>query len=411
MTSASHGFRTLAVGVLAPLLIAIAGVLVAMALAASGPRVVVTHWGVSGQPDQLGSPYIYPILIAAVSVAVIAFLGGSAVLVAHRSPMTPMIKLIGVTSLWVTVFLGVGLVFYLLTSRERIGWLKHWQIWAGGVLALALFSPVVWVDSQRNWISFRYQTGRSNFADQIQHPLEFVRFLIEESVQLLPTLYIFMIIGVVLFFMRRARPLALPLLTSAPMVAYFLADAWFGRVNPNWTAPLFPQLALIGAWAAITIRPRAAWLRWPLDLLYVLHVPLGLALMLFAYVSIDTRTVPFLGPVQAFDFVYGWDGLWAKVSALAKASGAQWVDAPNYSFNGWLGYYGRIAHDPLPVLETSEPFRYDYMPKPDPALLAAPHLLFFPDGYPAPAGAEPLGIVTRDLGGTVLASYQIYLVK
>jgi hypothetical protein len=189
------------------------------------------------------------------------------------------------------------------------------------------------------------------------------------------------------------------------------ADAVFGRVNPNWTAPLFPQLALIAAWAVMSVRPKWAWLRWLLNVVAALHIPLGLALMLFAYVSIDTRTVPFLGPVKAFDFVYGWNDLWDKVSALAKENDAQWVDTTNYSLNGWLGYYARIAHDPLPVFETSEPFRYQYMPPRDPTLMAAPHLLVAPGTPPPPPNGALLSTITRDDKGEALETYSVFLVK
>ena len=151
------------------------------------------------------------------------------------------------------------------------------------------------------------------------------------------------------------------------------------------------------------------WLRWPLDILYVLHLPLGLGLMLFAYHAVDTRSIPFVGPVPAFDFVYGWPDLWSKVSTIARANGAQWVDTPSYSLNGWLGYYGRIAGDPLPVVETNAPFRYQYMPPMDPALAASPHLSI--DPAPPPPGAVDLGTITRNEAGAPLASYRVYLVK
>jgi 4-amino-4-deoxy-L-arabinose transferase-like glycosyltransferase len=313
---------------------------------------------------------------------------------------------LGLLSKYTVVFLGAGLLFYLVTSRERLGWLKLWQVWVGGVLALALFAPVIWINSQRNWNSFRFQLGRSNFADHIVQPGEFLRFLIEESIQLLPPLFIFMVTGAVLFFARRAKPLALPILTSAPMVAYFLVDALFGRVNPNWTAPLFPQLALIGAYAAITLRPRNAW-RWPLDVLYVIQLPLGIALMLFAYYAIDTRSLPGYGPVRAFNFVYGWPDLQRKVSALAKANGAQWVDTRDYALNGALGYYGRMTHDPLPVWQTSQSYRYDYLPSMDDTTRKAPHLLVTVGG--STEGGVPLGTVTRDNQGETMETYHVYL--
>ncbi len=313
------------------------------------------------------------------------------------------------------MFLGAGLLLYLVGSRERLAWLKLWQVWAGGALALLLFAPVVWIDAARNFRSFRFQLGRSSLSEHHFSAYEFTRFLVEESIQLLPTLFVFLLIGIVLFFARRAKPLALPLLTAAPMVAYFLAHALFGRVNPNWTAPLFPQLALIGAWAAINVRPSSRWLHWPLDLLKYLHVPLGLLVILTAFAAIEYRALPFVGPLPAFNYVYGWPGLQAKVSRLAAESGAQWVDAEDYSLNGWLGYYGRMANDPLPVFQSNAAFRYRYMPPLGEDLKRAPHLLFryaYNDRQPKIDGARSLGLVTRDdENGRKIASYAVYLVN
>ena len=318
----------------------------------------------------------------------------------------------GLLSKYTVVFLGAGLLVYLVTKRERLQWLKLWQVWAGGLIAIVMFAPVIWINSQRDWNSFRFQLGRSTLeAHHFAGPYEFTRFLVEESIQLLPTLFVFLVIGIVLFFARRAKPLALPLLTSAPMVGYFLVHAVFGRVNPNWTAPLFPQLALIGAWAVIAVRPSRAWLRWPLDLLKYLHVPLGLLVIGLAYFAIDARALPFIGRLSAFDYVYGWDNLQRKVSDLAAANGAQWVDAQDYSLNGWLGYYGRMANDPLPVVQTTQSYRYAYLPPMDEALRRAPHLIVRnPGADPTPPkGARSLGIVTRDYDGDKLAGYQVFL--
>jgi hypothetical protein len=116
-TSGQHGFRLFTVAVLAPLAFAIAGVLVTVALAASGPARVATHWGFSGPPNGFGSPYTYPILIAVISVALIVLLGGSAVLAAHRSPLTGMLKVLAIAPLWVTVLLDVSLGGSLLEQR------------------------------------------------------------------------------------------------------------------------------------------------------------------------------------------------------------------------------------------------------------------------------------------------------
>lgn len=322
---------------------------------------------------------------------------------------------LGLLSKYTVVFLGAGLLLFLLSSRERRRWFGLWQVWAGGALAVLLFAPVVWIDGHRGWISFGYQLGRST----LEHPRfggfgEFGRFLFETSLQVLPTAFILIVAGAALFFARRATALALPVLTSAPMVGYFLVHAVFGRVNPNWVAPLYPELVLIGAWAAWAWPPKALPLRWGTTALKWLHVPVGLIVFALAFNSIATRTIPFMGHVRAFNYVYGWAGLQAKVSALAQANGAAWLQAPNYSLNGWLGYYGRMAGDPLPVWQTSQRYRYTYMPPMDPALRKAAHLVLRQTSLrgeaPPLKGATLLGKVTRDdENGKPLAAYAIYL--
>jgi len=308
---------------------------------------------------------------------------------------------------YTAVFLGAGILLYLVASRERIGWLKHWQVWAGGALALALFAPVVWIDWTRNWQSFRFQLGRSTLNERVLQLDELLRFIIEMSVQLLPTLFVFVVAGVVLFLARRARSLALPLLTSAPILGYFIAHGLFGRVNPNWVAPVYPMLALAGAWAAMTIRPGPAWLRWPLNGLKLLHVPLGMALVLAILATIEFRTLPLT------NFFYGWDNFQSRISKLAAENDAQWVDAQDYSMNGWLSYYGKIADDPLPVRDPVNNYRYKFMPPMNRDLRDARHLVVRyarGDRVPKIAGATFLGTITRDDDdGTPLQSFLVYL--
>ena len=85
---------------------------------------------------------------------------------------------------------------YLLTSRERLSWLKLWQVWAGAALAVLLFAPVLWIAAHYGFDSFRFQLGRST----LEHPEtagigEFIRFLIETAIQTLPTLFVFPVLS------------------------------------------------------------------------------------------------------------------------------------------------------------------------------------------------------------------------
>jgi 4-amino-4-deoxy-L-arabinose transferase-like glycosyltransferase len=335
---------------------------------------------------------------------------------------------LGLLSKYTVVFLGAGILIYLVSSRERLPWFKLWQVWVAGAIALAMFSPVVWIDWTRNWQSFRFQLGRSPATERVLQIDELWRFFIEIGIQLLPTLYIFVLIGIVLFFARRAKTLALPLLTSAAMLGFFIVHGLFGRVNPNWISPLCPMLALIGAWAAVNVRPNPAWLRWPLNALKALHVPAGIALILLVLAGAEYRALPNLGPLLSvlsgskielpnlgplFNFLYGWDNLQAKLSKLAADNGAQWVDAQDYSLEGQLSYYGKMANDPLPVYDPGNNYRYKFMLPMSAELKAEPHLIVrYARGIRMPPikGATPLGIVTRDDdAGTPLQNFAVYL--
>lgn len=314
---------------------------------------------------------------------------------------------LGLLSKYTVVFLGAGIVLYLLTSRERLAWLRLWQVWIGGIIALGLFAPVVWIDWTRNFQSFRFQLRRSPAAQYELHPDEFVRFIVEMGIQLLPTLFVFATIAIAMVVARRLKTMTLPLLTSAPMLVFFLVHGLFGRVNPNWIAPLYPMLALMGAWAAVNVRPAATWLRWPLDVLRLLHVPAGVALVLTILAIVEFRTLPLT------NFLYGWDNFQAKVSRLAADNGARWVDAEDYSLNGWLSYYGKMASDPLPVFDPGNSYRYKFMPPMSDELKDAPHLIVrYTRGERVPKldGATPLGIVTRDDdSGAPLQNFAVYL--
>jgi len=67
---------------------------------------------------------------------------------------------IGALAKYTIVLLGPAvLVFMLLDRRSRV-WLTRPQAWLGAVLALALFSPVLFWNATHDWASFTFQTLR-----------------------------------------------------------------------------------------------------------------------------------------------------------------------------------------------------------------------------------------------------------
>jgi len=64
-------------------------------------------------------------------------------------------------SKYTALFLGVGAMAWLLFTAEGRRWLSSPWLWLGGVLAVALFAPVLVWNAQHGWISLRFQLGKA----------------------------------------------------------------------------------------------------------------------------------------------------------------------------------------------------------------------------------------------------------
>jgi 4-amino-4-deoxy-L-arabinose transferase-like glycosyltransferase len=67
---------------------------------------------------------------------------------------------LGVLGKYTNLFLGAGIVLLILSGRARWQWLKLWQVWAGGVIALLVAAPNLIWNAQNGWATFVKQGGR-----------------------------------------------------------------------------------------------------------------------------------------------------------------------------------------------------------------------------------------------------------
>ncbi|MEO8894413.1 MAG: glycosyltransferase family 39 protein, partial [Rhizomicrobium sp.] len=67
---------------------------------------------------------------------------------------------LGLLSKYSGLFAGAGALVWLLTSPRERAWLKTPWPWAGGMLALLIFLPNLWWQSQHDWMTFAFQFGR-----------------------------------------------------------------------------------------------------------------------------------------------------------------------------------------------------------------------------------------------------------
>lgn len=164
-----------------------------------------------------------------------------------------------------------AVIFFLATPHRRL--LARPATWIAGLIALALFSPVIYWNATHGWISIAFQSGRSN-AGHGFYPIHLLQMIVGEAVYLLPWTLILAAIALIRAMLPRApwlsgdkarekafllASLALPavlLFTFLPLVG--------ARGLPHWPMPgwlfVFP---ILGAWMAdLTTHGR----RWPVHL-------------------------------------------------------------------------------------------------------------------------------------------------
>ncbi len=320
---------------------------------------------------------------------------------------------LGLASKYSVLFLGAGIVLWLIFIPQARRWWGAWQLWAGGALALAIFSPVLLWNAGHEWASFYKQFGRAvPQAWTLKYIGEFAGALIG---LLNPLIAVLAAAGFARFLRRTWRGEAgagLLIFTCLPFIAYLCFHALHDRVQANWPAPVFPALVIMAASVACEPPLRARrFLRW----LAVFSVPLGVGLSLLVLLhAVD----PFTGRLARKDPTFqtrGWDDVRAEIAGIARENGAKWIATNGYGLNGQLAFAFRGE---LPVEQLNERIRYVMQPPLDNATIAMP-ALFVTETRRDPGidwlkqrfgTVEKLGPVTRRVEGVKLEDLAVYIV-
>jgi dolichol-phosphate mannosyltransferase len=67
---------------------------------------------------------------------------------------------LGMISKYSIALLGAVTAVFMLWDRQSRRWWRRWEPYSGALLALAIFSPVIFWNSQHAWASFAFQTSR-----------------------------------------------------------------------------------------------------------------------------------------------------------------------------------------------------------------------------------------------------------
>ncbi|WP_185961421.1 glycosyltransferase family 39 protein [Telmatospirillum sp. J64-1] len=204
------------------------------------------------------------------------------------------------------VFLGLGILLFVLTSAPHRRWLAHPGPWLGAILALLVFSPALIWNWQNDWVSLAFQSGRGMPSGRLRPELV-LQNIVGQMAWLLP--WIFIPMAWLLFKALKQGPKGrerwfLACLAIGPIAIFTIVPLWGSRGLPHWQAPgwlmVFP---LLGALLATRL---AEGRTWPRRWLKYSTVTL-LALLAFAWSHVVTGWVPL--PKDPTHEAVDWTGL------------------------------------------------------------------------------------------------------
>ncbi len=319
---------------------------------------------------------------------------------------------LGLLSKYTNLFVGAGILLWVLVVPRNRAWLKSWQLWAGGVIAAICTLPVVIWNARYHWASFDKQLGRA--ARGADWTLNFLLEMLGGYIGLAsPIIAILGLIGLARLMQEASRSRderALLVLSGlAPLVLYFLVHALHARVQANWLAPLYPALALAAGYQ-LTLSASAHKKRW-----FVAAVATGAVMTGLVYLHALRPFLVLEGPRDPTSQMRGWPQLAAEVERLRQQNGAAWIGTGNYATTGQLAFAFRQG---APVMQVNDRLRYVHLPQVDPALAAKPGLVVEIDDRPTEAmlrsrfrSVRPAGEVARTYRGVVLGTYALFVVS
>ncbi len=319
-------------------------------------------------------------------------------------------------SKYTSLFFGPAILIWLV----RVPKLRHWLIspwpYLGGIVALAIFAPVILWNADHHWVSFIKQIGRARIED---FRPAFIGELIPTQIAFAtPLAGILGAMGLHALFWRNAGALAARALVNATfwtITLYFVWHSLHARVEANWFAPIYPALAIAAAVAANLAQwgPRA---QRTADFCRRWAAPSGVAMFALLIVQANTGVLSgYRRDATVRSVGIGWREIAREIETVRVRTGATCVLAPDYGTTGWLAFY-------LPkgtcVAQQAQRIRWINMPEPDAKLLEG-KLLYVDDSAPGGrpflkdffARVENVGEVKRKRGPLVVEIYWLLLLQ
>ncbi|WP_316170274.1 glycosyltransferase family 39 protein [Bradyrhizobium sp. SZCCHNRI1058] len=316
-------------------------------------------------------------------------------------------------SKYTAMFFGAAILIWLVVVPKLRHWLASPWPYLGGLVAFALFAPVILWNADHQWVSFIKQLGRARV--EAVRPVYIAEIIPTQFAFATPLVFILGLMGLYGLARRRAGDAAARVLIEAMVwviVAYFVWHSLHARVEANWFAPVYPAFVVAAAaaahlvaWSAREQRTATFCLRWA--------VPVGVVMFVALIVQANTGLLSgYRRDATVRSVGVGWRPLAAEIEAARVRADASCVLAMDYGTTAWLSFY-------LPpgtcVLQPIQRIRWANFPEPDPAKLAGTQL-FVDEAQIATrvyvsntfGRIEKVGEAARKRGSLTIETYAFY---
>lgn len=312
-------------------------------------------------------------------------------------------------SKYTALFFGPAILIWLIAVPKLRHWLISPWLYLGGLVAAAMFAPVVLWNADHHWVSFIKQMGRARIEDF--RPVFIGELVPTQFIFATPAIFILGVMGLYALYQRRAGALAVRVLVNSmfwTIVAYFVWHSLHARVEANWFAPVYPALVIAAAVAAHLVEwaPRE---RRVTDFCRRWAAPGGVVMFALLVVQANTGVLSgYRRDATVRSVGVGWRETAAAIETVRARVGATCVLAPDYGTTGWLAFY-------LPkgtcVAQQNQRIRWVNMPEPQPAQLAG-KLLYVRDVDQASlrsafARVEKIAEIPRKRGPLLIETYAL----
>src|SRR3954453_9995506 len=191
-------------------------------------------------------------------------------------------------SKYTALFFGPAILIWLAAVPKLRRWLVSPWPYLGGIVAFAIFSPVIVWNAEHQWVSLLKQLGRARIQD---FALAYIGEIIPTQVAVAtPFVYVLGVMGLYALWRRQAGAMPARALINSmfwTITAYFLWHSLHSRVEGNWFGPVYPCFAIAAAVAGNVAQ-------WPARAQPIVQFCLRWAapsgVLLFALVVVQTNT-------------------------------------------------------------------------------------------------------------------------